>query len=375
MSSSPDAGAPVDPDTLRAANLAQLLRLPTDPRSPRGIRHPLQTVLVLAVAGVGAGCRSFTAIAEHAQDTGEEVLRLVGLPGKIPSEPTFRRVLEALDPDLLSALFGAWMSVRVRQDGEQVVVALDGKTVRGAKNGPNGAPHLVAALEHNSGAVLGQLQVDAKTNEIPCARSLLELLDLDGVVVTMDAMHTQRETADLITGGGGDYVLTVKDNQPTLKQSLARLPWRDVPGRSYTERGHGRTITRTVKALVKPAMVEFPGCQQVLQVRRTTTRKGKRTVEVVYLICSRPMGNAQPLQVAQWVQGHWSVEVRLHWVRDVTFDEDRSQVRTGTGPAVMAVLRNIAITILRHLGWDNMAAATRHHSRSPGRVAKLLLAS
>jgi predicted transposase YbfD/YdcC len=332
-------------------------------------------VLTLAAAAVAAGARSFTAIAEHAWDAGPEILARVGLPGEIPSESTFRRVLEAVDPAVLSRLFGAWVGARVATFGGQVAIALDGKTARGAKNGPDGAPHLVAALEHTTGAVLGQLQVDAKTNEIPCARELLEMLDLDGVVVTMDAMHTQRETAELIVGRGGDYVLTVKDNQPALKESLARLPWRDVPSRSYTERGHGRIVTRTVKALAKPAKVEFPGCEQVLQVRRAATRKGKRTVEVVYLICSRPMEDAQPLRVAQWVQGHWSIEVRLHYVRDVTFDEDRSQVRTGTGPAAMAVLRNIAITMLRLLGWDNIAAATRHHSRSPARVAKLLLTS
>ncbi|MDR1079172.1 MAG: ISAs1 family transposase, partial [Propionibacteriaceae bacterium] len=233
----------------------------------------------------------------------------------------------------------------------------------------------VAGLTHGSGLVVGQVQVDQKSNEIPAARDLLALMDLDGVVVTLDAMHTQDDTAQMIVERGGDYVLTVKGNQPKLRDELKALPWRDVPSSTYTERGHGRVATRTVKALVTPAWIEFPGCAQVLQVRRTVTRKGRRTVEVAYLICSVPMEQAQPLTVAAWIQGHWGVEVRLHWIRDVTFDEDRSQVRRGNGPTVMAALRNMAITALRLAGWDDIAQAVRHLSRDCHRVANLLLTS
>jgi predicted transposase YbfD/YdcC len=335
----------------------------------------LTNVLAVALGAVASGCRSFKAIGEWAGDVGAEVLARTGLAGEAPSEPTIRRILAAADSAALSALFGAWAQVRWHEADGRRVVAIDGKTVRGAKNGPDQAPHLVAALTHGTGLVVGQVQVDQKSNEIPAARELLALLDLRGVVVTLDAMHTQTDTAQMIVDRGGDYVLTVKGNQPGLLRQLKTLPWRDVPTRTYTQRGHGRTATRTVKALVKPAWIEFPGCAQVLQIRRTVTRKGRRSVEVVHLACSVPMERAQPLTVASWVQGHWSVEVGLHWVRDVTFDEDRSQVRCGNGPTVMATLRNMAITVLRLAGWDDIAQAVRHLSRDCQRVANLLLTS
>jgi predicted transposase YbfD/YdcC len=375
LPSSPIGGPQVDPKALRAANLVQLLHMVKDPRDPRGVRHQAAAVLALALGAVAAGARSFKAIGEWALDVGEQVLEHLGLGGSAPSEPTIRRLVAALDAAMLSALFGAWAMVRWTVVGGRKVVAIDGKTARGAKNGPNGAPHLVAALTHGSGLVVGQVQVGAKTNEIPAARDLLALFDLGGVVVTLDAMHTQTDTAEFITERGADYVLTVKGNQPKLRDKLAALPWGKIPGHRHTGRGHGRTVTRTVKALVKPAWIEFPGCAQVLQVRRTSTIKGKRTVEVVYLICSAPMEDAPPETVAAWVQGHWGVETRLHWVRDVTYDEDRSQVRVGNAPTVMAAIRNIAITVLRILGWDNIAEATRHHSRDCHRVANLLLTS
>jgi predicted transposase YbfD/YdcC len=346
-----------------------------DPRDPRGVRHKAVNVLALTLGAVAAGAKSLKAVGEWASDVGGQVLECLGLSGSVPSEPTIRRLVGALDPAVLSVLFGAWASARWAVVEGRRVVAVDGKTVRGARNGPDGAPHLVAALTHGSGLVIGQVKVAAKTNEIPAARDLLALLDLEGVVVTLDAMHTQADTAQLITGRGGDYVLTVKGNQPGLRGKLAALPWREVTGHRHTQRGHGRTVTRTVKALVKPAWIEFLGCAQVLQIRRVSTTRGKRTTEVVYLICSAPMEDAQPETVAAWVQGHWGVETRLHWVRDVTYDEDHSQIRVGNAPTVMATIRNIAITTLRILGWDNIAQANRHHSRDSHRVANLLLTS
>jgi predicted transposase YbfD/YdcC len=337
------------------------------------VRHPLANVLALALGAVAAGARSLAATGEWAQDVGGEVLEQVGLEGPAPSESTLRRVLQALDPQAVSALFGAWARARWSETGGQKVIALDGKTVRGAKGGPDGAPRLVAALTHGAGMVIGQVQVGAKTNEIPAARELLRLLDLRGVVVTMDALHTQTETAELILERGGHYVFTVKDNQPTLKTFLAGLDWRRPPRHRHTEHGHGRTVTREVQALPAPDWIGFPGAAQVLKLRRRVTQKAGATIETVYLICSLPPDRTPPTAVAEQVQGHWAIETRLHWVRDVTFDEDRSQVRTGNGPTAMAVLRNIAITVLRILGWANIAAATRHHQRDHHRIGNLLL--
>ncbi|MFR9800645.1 ISAs1 family transposase, partial [Streptomyces sp. MS06] len=262
-------------------------------------------------------------------------------------ESTLRRLFARLDADRLDVVLGAWALARTALVAGRRVIAVDGKTVRGARGGGSSAPHLVAALAHGSGAVLGQVAVSEKSNEIPAARQLLQLLDLDGTVVTMDALHTQHDTADLVTGSGGDYVLTVKANQKSLYAQLKALPWASIPAVTSTDRGHGRRVTRTIKVVDVPAWVEFGGARQVAQLRRTVTRKGRRTVEIVYLITSADARDAPPVILAAWVQSHWEIENRLHWVRDVTFDEDRSQIRTGNAPRIMAALRNTVITLLR----------------------------
>lgn len=166
-----------------------------------------------------------------------------------------------------------------------------------------------------------------------------------------------------MTGAGGDYVLTVKANQKSLYAQLRALPRASIPAVTKTVRGHGRRVTRTIKAVDVPAWIEFSGAMQVAQLRRTVTRKGRRTVEIIYLVTSAGAATAPPAVLAAWVQSHWEIENRLHWVRDVTFDEDRSQIRTGNAPRVMAGLRNTAITLLRLDGHRNIAAALRHHAR------------
>lgn len=199
------------------------------------------------------------------------------------------------------------------------------------------------------------------------------MVHLDGVVVTADALHTQTATAAFITDRDADFVLTIKKNQPRLHNAVKSLPWHQVPvGSTTTEVGHGRRVTRTIKAVEAPQWIYFPGAKQILQVRRTTTQGGKRSVEVVYLICSKTMCQAQPATVANWVQQHWGIKNRLHWIRDVTFDEDRCRVRTGNDAEVMATIRNLVISLLRLAGWDNIAAGLRHTSRNVNRAAYLL---
>ena len=137
--------------------------------------------------------------------------------------------------------------------------------------------------------------------------------------------------------------------------------------------GHGRRVRRTIKVAAAPVLLDFAGAVQVAQLRRTRTLAGKKTVEVVYIITSMPSTEASPLQIATWVQGHWGIENKLHWVRDVLYDEDRSSVRTGHAPRVMEILRSTAISILRLTGETSIAAATRHHARNPHRPVQLLL--
>ncbi|MDH6681051.1 putative transposase YbfD/YdcC [Rhodococcus sp. LBL1] len=350
-----------------------LARVP-DPRARRGVRHRFTVILVLALAATCAGARSFTAIAEWVHDAPSAVLDRLGVDSGVPSESTIRRTLSRVDSAMLDRILGAWMWLRTSVFDGRRVIAVDGKTLRGAKHAAGNLTHLLAALDHHAGVVLGQCEVGAKTNEIPKLTELLDPLDLIDAVVTADALHCQRGTAEYIVGRGGHYVFTVKANQPSLRSRLKALPWNDIPeSSSVASRGHSRRERRTIKATEVAAGLGFPHATQVLQVRRTVTRSGRQSVEVVYLISSLPMTAAAPHQVAAWIRGHWSIENRLRWVRDVTFDEDRSTIRTGTAPQVMASLRNTAIGCLRLAGHTNIAAALRHHSRHPHRPAELLL--
>jgi predicted transposase YbfD/YdcC len=375
MSSSPTPSATHACDTARHGHLLDLLAGVVDFRDPRGRRHSLASVLALGLAAVVAGARSYTAIAEWAGAQQAHDLTDLGVgAGGVPEASTFRRVFTRVDGDCLDQTLGAWMWTRTYRDGSgRRVIAIDGKTVRGARTSDRNAPHLLAALDHTAGTVMGQLAVDAKSNEIPAARTLLAGLDLSGVVVTVDALHTQTDTANLIIAAGGDYVFTVKGNHPTLHRACKALPWSKVGAHRFTESGHGRRSTRTIRVLAVPAWMGFAGATQIAQLRRTVTVKGKKTIEVVYVITSADHHAAPPAVLAGWVQGHWGIENRLHWVRDVTFDEDRSQVRTGNGPRVMASLRNAAISLLRLDGWTNIAAGLRHHARTPTAPLALLL--
>jgi predicted transposase YbfD/YdcC len=358
----------------RSQYLLDLLGQVPDPRKKRGRRHPLAGLLAVGIAAVIGGSKSFTAIGQWAADAGPEVLTVLGAARGAADESTFRRAFALVSADVLDRVLGAWLWTRAVRAGGRLVIAVDGKTVRGAKGKDGKAPHLVAALAHGIGAVLGQVAVEEKSNEIPAVRELLKAFaDLAGVVLTIDAMHTQHDTAQLILGRGADYVMTVKANMPTLYRQLKKLPWTRIPSVSSVSKDHGRHARRTIKVALAPAWIGFEGAAQVAQLRRTVVKKGKKTVEVVYLITSDR--GASPETLAAWARRHWHIENKLHWVRDVTYQEDKSLVRTGNAPRVMASLRSLAISILRLDGHTNIAAANRHHARDPQRTLKLLQAA
>ena len=378
MPSSPTSAVAVLPQVQGLLAVLSQLR---DPRDRRGRRHGLVAVLAVGIAATLAGARSFIAAAQWAADQEAAVLAALGVPaGKVPTESTIRRLFTRLDPDLLDAVIGAWMWTATRHIAGRRVIAIDGKTVRGARTAGAQTPHLVAAFDHAAGVVLGQVAVAAKTNEIPTVRTLLKVLDLAGAVVTIDAMHTQTDTAELITAARGDYVLTVKRNTPSLHAACKALPWTHIPAHSYLDVSRGRRVRRTIKVTTVPSWIDFPGAVQVAQLRRTrtttTTMKGTRTttttLEVVYVITSADHRSAPPATLAAWVQGHWSVENKLHHVRDTTYAEDASRVHTGHAPRVMATLRNTAISLLRLIGAKNIAAELRHHNRRPDKIITLL---
>jgi predicted transposase YbfD/YdcC len=329
-------------------------------------------MLAVAVCAVLAGARSFAAIGEWALDLGTDQLDRLGLD-QAPVESTLRKLFGRLDAGALDAAPAVFAWCRVRHVEGRQVIAIDGKTLRGART-RNGAattpaPHLVSGLDHDTGVVLGQHAVGVRSNEIPAVRDLLATFDpadLHGCVITVDAMHTRTDTAVAVLAAGADYVFTVKHNQPKFLSRLKELPRTDVPvaSRSIT-RGHGRRTTRTIKVVDAPAWTGFAGAVQVAQLRRTVTRVGKKGVEVVYLITSAPRHQAPPAVLAAWVRSHWAIENKLHRVPDVTYDEDRSQVRVGATPPVMATLRNTTISILGLNGAHNIATALRRHARDP----------
>ena len=223
-----------------------------------------------------AGSRSFAAIGQWAADAGPEVLAGLGAARGAAEESTFRRAFARVSADVLDRVLGAWLHTRAVQAGGWLVIAIDGKTVRGAKNKAGKAPHLVAALAHGIGAVLGQVAVDEKSNEIPAVRELLKAFaDLAAAVITIDAMHTQHDTAQVILGRGADYVMTVKANMPTLYRQLKKLPWAAVPAVSSVSTDHGRRARRTIKVALAPAWIGFAGAAQVAQLRRTVTKNGQ----------------------------------------------------------------------------------------------------
>lgn len=370
--------------------LGHLVVVP-DPRKPRGIRHGLACLLAVAAAAVLSGARSFTAIGEWAADASQQVLAALGVrphprTGRYvaPNEATLRRALQRVDADAVDDAFAAWLASRDHPGGDGGVeaVALDGKTVRGARergDDSERAPHLVAAVSHGHGTVLAQRQVDSKSNEITAVQPLLTGLDLAGKLVTADALHTQRAFADwLVTEKKADYLFIVKANQPSLLDAVAEaLTGTDKQFadrmNTTTNRGHGRTETRTIRAAAATA-IEFPHAAQIFRLRRD--RGGldavRRSKEIVYGITSLTPERAGPAQLAAHNRGHWTIENGLHYVRDVTYGEDASQIRTGNAPRVMAGLRNLAISTLRRTGETNIAKALRHNARDYRRPLKLL---
>jgi predicted transposase YbfD/YdcC len=362
--------------------LAYLASIP-DPRSARGHRHPLVAILGLAAAAVLAGARSITAIAEWAADAPQPVRAALGArhhaPGhrSVPAEATIRRTLGRLDAQVLAGAIGAWLADRDGRDpgnpagGRRRAVAVDGKTLRGAHGATaDGRPvHLLACMDHTTRAVLAQRQVGGAPEEVPAFAPLLADLDLAGVVVTADALQTHPEAAEfLVTQKQAHYLFVVKANQPILLERCTGLPWHRVPVADRTrDRGHGRVELRTLK-VVCVRRFGFPHAAQVLQVTRKTRdlhTNRWRTI-TVHAITSLPFELARPARLADLLRGHWAIEA-LHHVRDVTFCEDASQLRTGAAPHVMATLRNLAIGALSRAGPVNLAAALRRHARDPRR--------
>jgi predicted transposase YbfD/YdcC len=356
-----------------------------DFRQSRGKRHALRAIFALACCAMLCGARSYSAIAEWGRNYGIRIARALGFTHDTPCAATLHTIFRHIDRDEFEAYLGVWADSVVESQAPAVeppgtAVALDGKTLRGSKK--QGAPgmHLLSALAHHVGVTLAQHAVDDKTNEITAVETLLQGLVLEGRVMTMDALLTQRQVAQTIVDNGGDYVMIVKENQPQLHADIALVfaqpPWGDLQETASTvDMGHGRIEQRTLTASSALAGISsWPGLAQVFQLERQVTRKktGKERDEVVYGVSSLGPERATPSQLLALVRGQWQIENRSHWVRDVTFDEDRSQVRCGSIPQVMAALRNTTIGLLRTAGYANIAAACRRFAAQPDLALALI---
>ncbi|WP_369228653.1 ISAs1 family transposase (plasmid) [Streptomyces sp. R39] len=374
--------APASPDDLPSL-LTCLAQVP-DSRRLQGQRHPLAFVLSLAACAVLAGAKSLAAITEWAADAPPQVLVRLGGPCRepdrgpvAPAEATVRRALQRIDGDALDAAVGSWLAQRERTAATEVKdsgrpmpsLAVDGKTVRGARRTDGTRVHLLAAMT-GTGLVTAQREVAGKTNEITVFRPLLAPLDLDGAVVTFDALHSQTGHARfLVEDKHAHYIALIKGNQPTLLRRLKALPWREVPLLDKTRAtAHGRDEIRRIKAATV-AGVTFPHAVQAVQIvrRRRIITTGKTTLERIYGVTDLTAEQADAAEIAQRIRDHWGIENKIHHVRDTTYAEDASRVHTGAAPRAMASLRNLAIGALRTAGHTNIAAGLRHHARDTNR--------
>lgn len=375
--------------------LAEYLDQIVDYRSRQGLRYELGFLLAVVVAATAcAGHDEVAAQAQWAADAPEWVLIALGakpdpLTGTItaPSEATLRRALAGVDAAELQRLTAQWVQTTVRatraDDGAArlVGVAIDGKSVRGAAAGGNTRPHLLGAATHDGSIVLAQRQIPDKGSEISELAALVAELDLAGTVVTVDALHTQRATAEhLVSAKGADYLMTIKANQPRLLAAAQHALSGPAAGfAQYTEhaRGHGRTEERILRTtpVTTTAPIDFPHAAQVFRViRYVGGLDGQRhSKEVAHCVTSLTPSKATAPDLAQLLRDHWgAIENKLHWVRDTTFNENASTLRTGTAPQAMAIIRNTLIAAFRLTGWANLKKARRHFSHTISRCVDLI---
>jgi predicted transposase YbfD/YdcC len=395
---------------LRAAsggNLLECFAGVPDPRDPRGIRHSLAAVLALCTGAVLCGNTAVEDVTAWVHAAPQEVLAAAGCrrsaPGvRVPPHPdTVVRLFTALGAQALASHAGAYLARRAHPGsaafplagpGWLPAIAVDGKAVRGAAGADGLVPYLLAAAVHGTGTVIAERLIGPKTNEVPefapLLRELNEYYCLAGHVITIDAGHTVRAHATFICEDLlAHYVMTVKQNTPGLWAELDVLDWASAPVRHVTEdKGHGRRERRTIQVMDAPAHVRarFPHARQVALIERYVTRtvrkkKGRRYVKVtrnsavaVFIITSLDSREAAAVHLAGYVRGHWTIENKVHWVRDVTFREDASRVRTGSRPRIMVTLRNLAIGLIRQAGYTKIAATIRKIKHDPALLIAVL---
>ncbi|MFO0840905.1 MAG: ISAs1 family transposase [Gemmataceae bacterium] len=335
-----------------------------DPRRQHGQLHRLLDILVIALCAVIAGSNTWQEVETFAHRRRDWLGRFLDLPNGVPSHDTFERVFDRLDPLALQRCLLSWLNALC---GAPPIghIAIDGKTARRSGSPTRGiqALHLVSAWATEHSLTLGQVATEEKSNEITAIPELLELLELEGALVTIDAMGCQKAIAAKITEGGGDYVLTVKDNQERLCEDVVSClcaAMDDEAARrevhEYEERGHGRVERRAITVLSAPEGIRdqesWPGLKVVGSYYVERTEAGETSEEIRFFIGSREM---TAKKYGEAIRGHWQVENGLHWSLDVSFREDDSRIRKRAGGANFALLRKIALSLLkRHPSKDSI---------------------
>jgi predicted transposase YbfD/YdcC len=375
---------PVELGEQELITLIEVLALIPDRRRTRGQRYPLGFLLAAALSAILAGARSMSAVTRRTRSAEDDLLRRLGAAGRHlrPADTTFGRAFAVLEGDDVDLICGSWLTGLLhrtdRRSAQSVdtdtpaplqVAAADGKSVRGATRPDGTRPHLVSLYRPEAGCVIGQVQVTEKSNEIPALPVLIGHSDVSGLLVTADAMHCQRATAEAVVAAGGHYLLFVKDNQPTVFQQAQQLLARGSQaeheiagtGAETFDQGHGRRERRIIRT-AEAEGIDFPHAAQVIRITRRRALgpgPGAGSKEVAYAITDLTAQQAGPLQLGQAAREHWGIEA-MHHIRDVTFAEDASRIRKGATPRIMASLRNLAIALLKLVGWTNIAAATDH---------------
>jgi predicted transposase YbfD/YdcC len=360
-----------------------LAELP-DFRQAQGRRYELLPILLLICVALLCGYTSQAAIAQWGNNYGSYWLQRLGFTAnRAPSQSTLHRIFNGIDHLLLENILARWAQAwlaALPSEARLQGLAVDGKTLCASQKSGSPASHLLAGLSHQLSLVMAQVNVSDKSNEISKADELLAMLVLKGKVITADAMLTQRTISQQIRASGGHYLLVVKKNQPSLlddcQMAFCDLPsLADTPAeaaltsqaQTNTEHG-GRVEERHLKvSSILDGQSDWPGLRQVLKLERKVTHKRRGTgwQETAYAITSLGAEEATAAELLGLWRGHWGIENKLHWVRDVQYREDKMAVRKGHVPQVMAAFRNAALSVLRLLGEKNIAAACRRFAAQP----------
>jgi len=348
-----------------------------DPRSSVNQLHPLPSVLVICVMAVLAGANGPTAIAKWANIKKDLLLELVNLPNGIPQKDVYRRVLAALKPEAFQACFASWLAslrdqAAAANGDDRPHFAIDGKTLRRSHNKKKGLGplHSVSVWASEMGLTLAQVATDEKSNEITAIPELLRLVDLNGAIITIDAMGAQKAIAKQVTGGGGDYIFNLKGNQGKMHEAvIAHIDeqmeddFANTTARRHTttEKGHGREETRTYIQMPAPkdlpGFSNWPGLATIAVVLSVCMRAGKQTMEARYYISSLPMGVKR---FAGVVRSHWGIENTCHWSLDFTYREDESRIREEYIRENVAWLNRFTLSLLKqHRGKGSLVMKRR----------------